>query len=130
MSQMLDINCDAFIDSNDLGTVIFRYPCSYSDNSILNSIRLEIGVLASWTPLIKANIKSFVAEEYPNSLLITSVRLLATTAERTFFEKITILHQEAFRPENSKVPSRYSRHYYDVYCMCRANVKEPSIIIT
>ena len=34
---------------------------------------------------------------------------------RTFWEKITILHREANRPENKKMPKRYARHYYDVY---------------
>ena len=33
--------------------------------------------------------------------------------ERTFWEKVTILHKEAFRT-NGKFPSRYSRHCYDL----------------
>ena len=40
---------------------------------------------------------------------------------------MTILHQEAFRPEGSLIPTRYSRHYYDIYCMCRNNVKEKAL---
>ncbi len=35
--------------------------------------------------------------------------------ERTFREKITILHQEANRPHTKNIPHSYSRHYYDVY---------------
>lgn len=35
--------------------------------------------------------------------------------ERTFWEKATILHQEANRPEGKAMPRRYSRHYYDMY---------------
>ena len=127
MSQMLDINCDAYIEEKDLGTVVFAYPKSFSDESILSTIRLEIGVLASWIPLKKASVKSFIAEEYPTVISSTDIELLATTPERTFWEKATILHQEAFRPENSLVPSRYSRHYYDVYCMCKSGIKESAL---
>ena len=43
-------------------------------------------------------------------------------AERTFWEKVTILHKEAFRT-SGKFPSRYSRHYYDLYCMYKSNIK-------
>ena len=127
MSQILDINCDVYIEKDDPGTVVFAYPHSYSHSSIINTIRLEIGVLASWIPLNRASVKSFVAEEYPNTVSLSEVELLATTPERTFWEKATILHQEAFRPEDSIIPSRYSRHYYDIFCMCKNGVKESAL---
>lgn len=127
LSQMLGINCDVFINEDDLGTVIFAYPHSFKDNSILSVIRLEISPLASWIPLSKATIQSFISEEYPNIVSSSEVGLLATTPERTFWEKATILHQEAFRPENSLVPKRYSRHYYDIYCMCKNDVKKTAL---
>lgn len=44
--------------------------------------------------------------------------------ERTFWEKATILHHEANRPEHLSMPQRYSRHYYDLYCMAKSPVKE------
>ena len=44
--------------------------------------------------------------------------------ERTFWEKATILHHEANRPESSEMPQRYSRHYYDLYRMSMTPVKE------
>ena len=47
--------------------------------------------------------------------------------ERTFWEKVTILHREAFRSENSALPSRYSRHYYDLYCIAKTPVKERAL---
>lgn len=45
--------------------------------------------------------------------LSTTVR--TASPERTFWEKATILHQEANRPEGKAMPRRYSRHYYDMY---------------
>ena len=35
-------------------------------------------------------------------------------AERTFWEKATILHHEVHRPEGNHQPKRYSRHYSDL----------------
>ncbi len=45
----------------------------------------------------------------------TGVDVKVVRPERTFWEKITILHQEANRPNTKNIPHRYSRHYYGVY---------------
>ena len=127
MSQMLGINCNIYIEEKDLGTIIFAYPHTFSDDSILSVIRLEIGALASWIPLNKVKVKSFIGEEYPNIVSNNEIELLSTTPERTFWEKATILHQEALRPEGSLIPDRYSRHYYDIYCMCKNGIKDIAI---
>ncbi len=46
------------------------------------------------------------------------------SVERTFWEKATILHHEAHRPQNLKMPVRYARHYYDLYCIANSAYKE------
>jgi hypothetical protein len=51
----------------------------------------------------------------------------AIKAERTFWEKITILHQEAFRPEGKPQPSGYSRHYYDTAMMSQSPVRKAAL---
>ncbi len=48
----------------------------------------------------------------------------AIKAERTFWEKITILHHEAHRPQGNSQPGGYSRHYYDVCRMAGSDVKD------
>lgn len=115
------------IDENDDGIVNFVYPSIYTDPAILQVIRLELGALASWTPTQVAEITPYVAEEYPRIFEKKSTSVLTTTAERSFWEKATILHQEAFRPESSLIPARYSRHYYDLYCMAETDIKERAI---
>ncbi len=42
-------------------------------------------------------------------------------------EKITILHREAYRPIEKSFPTRYSRHYYDLYCMANSFVKSSAL---
>ena len=54
--------------------------------------------------------------------------MLTVLPERTFWEKATILHHEAHRPEYSVIPSRYSRHYYDFYRLAHSDVKEKAFI--
>lgn len=127
MEERLGKLVDVYINEDDSGTVHFKYPNSFTDSSILNEIRLEIGAMAAWTPTQMVNIKSYIAENYPTVFEKAETMVLTTTAERTFWEKATILHQEANRPDNSVIPDRYSRHYYDLYCMSQTPVLERAL---
>lgn len=53
------------------------------------------------------------------------VRVL--NAERTFWEKATILHQYAHLPTDKKLPPRISRHYYDFFRLLNSEIKEKAI---
>lgn len=117
-----DVKC--FIDADDGQTVKFSYPNSFSDQSILQEIRLEIGALAAWTPVKQQSIMPYAAKVYGRVFEQPETKILTVLPERTFWEKVTILHREAFREQNSPFPSRYSRHYYDVYCMTKTPVKD------
>ena len=128
MTQFLGYPCNAYIDNDDPGTVIFAYPHAFSNPSILGTIRLEIGALASWTPFCNASIKPMIDETFPGIIENGEIALPATTPERTFWEKATILHQEAYRPIGSIIPKRYSRHYYDIYCMCKKGVYKKAML--
>lgn len=127
MSEILHQEANVFIAPGDDGTVCFEYPGIFRNDSILRVIRLEIGALAAWTPTQNVKIKSYAAEQYPEVFKQPDTEVLTTTAARSFWEKATILHQEAYRPDNSKVPQRYSRHYYDLYCMADTYVKNEAI---
>lgn len=117
----------AYIDDDDPGTVKFGYPRTFEDSSILQVIRLEFGALAAWTPAQYADVKPYAAAYYPAIFHQPTTKILTITAERTFWEKATILHQEAHRPESSKIPERYSRHYYDFYCMANKGILEKAL---
>jgi len=113
---------DLFINDDEPQTICFAYPRIFNDNAIISVVRMEVGALASWTPTQTTIITSYAAEHYPQAFNTPSTSVLTVMAERTFWEKVTILHKEAFRT-NSKFPSRYSRHYYDLYCMDKSPVK-------
>ena len=120
-----DINC--FIDQSDGQTVKISYPKSFADLSILQEIRLEIGALAAWTPAKQQSITPYAAQEYGRLFEKPSSMILTVLPERTFWEKVTILHREAFRDENRPFPSRYSRHYYDLHSMAKSPVKDRAL---
>ena len=124
LTSELGQEANVYIDKHDPQTVIFAYPKMFQNISTLQFIRLEIGALAAWTPSKQVEIKSHAAECYPSVFEQKTTSVLTVLPERTFWEKATILHHEANRPQTSPMPMRYSRHYYDLFCMANSNVKE------
>ena len=113
-----------YMENGTKETILFRYPKLFQNDSILQTIRIESGVLAAWTPVQEAKVTPYVAENYPGVFENASSIIRTASVERTFWEKATILHQEANRPEDSPVPQRYSRHYYDLYSIAQTDYKE------
>jgi hypothetical protein len=112
--------CAISLSEDEPDVIHVTYPASFSDEYLRPEIRLEIGPLAQWTPNDSYHIQPYAAEEFPEVFDQPRCRVQAVRAERTFWEKATILHHEAHRPENNAVPSGYSRHYYDLARMAMA----------
>jgi len=122
-SNLLCTDANLHIDAVNKQTIRFAYPRTLSDTSILQEICLEIGTLAAWTPAEQVLIEPYAAKQYPQLFDSTETSVLTVKPERTFWEKVTILHREANR-NGTALPQRYSRHYYDLYCMSQSEVKE------
>ena len=120
LEDALGSHCELEIkaDEKDQGHVVrVRYPKTTKTEGLLPYIQLEIGPLASWLPHSEHTITSYAAEDFPDQFDEPRCSVRAIEAERTFWEKATILHHEAHRPEDSVIPERYSRHYYDLCLM-------------
>ena len=111
------------IDGNDEMVINFYYPQLFEVDYLLPVIRLEIGPLAEWMPSHIREIKPFAAECYPNLFVKKTSQALTIDLERTFWEKITILHKISNFPDEKVIPYRYARHLYDVYCMANSQAK-------
>ena len=127
IARVLGDLCQCAIATDDAHVIEIRYPASFPDRYLRPELRLEIGPLAAWLPHEDRMIGSYAAEQFPQlfSRRVCSVRVIK--AERTFWEKATILHHEAHRPEGTPQPPRYSRHYYDLARMASAPVKEAAL---
>jgi predicted nucleotidyltransferase component of viral defense system len=112
------------LDPNDNMVVNFYYPQLFEIDYLRPVVRLEIGPLAEWMPSHITEITPFCAEQYPALFEKKSTNVLTIDIERTFWEKITILHKIANFPDGKVLPARYARHLYDVYSMGHSEVKE------
>jgi hypothetical protein len=115
LSAVIAPVCTAAIDSADPHTINIQYPAEFAAGYLRPQIRLEIGPLAAMMPMGIYSVTPYAAEKFPRLFAQPSISVSAIKPERTFWEKLTILHAEAHRPETKPMPSRYSRHYYDTY---------------
>ena len=126
ISQILSPLCTCII-AEDGFSINVRYPNAFDDNYLRHEILLEIGPLASWLPSDSFEISSFAAQKFPQVFEKTKCTVNTIVAKRTFWEKATILHHEANRPAESPMPTRYSRHYYDLAMMVQSEVKNEAL---
>lgn len=123
ISDLLSPLCQCYIDPENPHNILVTYPASFDDGYLRPQILLEIGPLASWLPSKNYTIHSYAAEKFPELFKNKSCQVNAILAKRTFWEKATILHQEANRDHTKSLPPRYSRHYYDLAIMAKSEVK-------
>lgn len=127
ISRMVDPICRCEVAANDLHAINVMYPAAFSDAYLRPEVLLEIGPLAAWLPCDSYRIGPYAAEMFPQLFKQADCVVQTIRAERTFWEKATILHQEAHRPEDSPQPLRYSRHYYDLAMMANSAVKDVAL---
>ena len=109
---------DLVEDPNQNQQLLFRYPVS--DITLSNSynpstVRVELTARTDNHPSSNAVVRSYVAEQIEGAIGDADVHVVVLKAERTFWEKVTILHQLHFLESPERMPPGYSRHYYDVY---------------
>lgn len=112
------------VDPEDEMVLNFYYPQIFEEEYLRSCVRLEIGPLAEWMPSHDTIVTPFAAEKYPAVFTQKETSVLTIDVERTFWEKVTILHKIAHFPKEKVLPPRYARHLYDVYNLGSSWVKE------
>lgn len=106
-------------DETDPMVLYVKYPASYRDEYINQRVKLEIGPVAAKTPTEIKQIEPYCFA-YFNVDNKEPFNANIVTIARTFWEKLLILCAECNRPMEKRTPSRYSRHYYDVYMIYKS----------
>lgn len=119
--------CRCAVGADDDHVIELKYPAAFDDAYLRPEIRLEIGPLAAWLPHEERIVTCYAAEAFPLVFTQPDFPVRVIRAERTFWEKATILHHESHRPAESPMPARYSRHYYDLARMAASPVKDAAL---
>jgi len=120
-------------DMPDGQCLLFHYPSVFPANSagyIPPQVKIELGARSDDWPHEEKSIQPYVIEHFPafDPDGAFPVRVLA--AERTFWEKACLLHEETFRPADKPRKLRMVRHYYDLWCLLQAGVGERALANT
>lgn len=119
-------------DEEDQQTVLFHYPASSrrgaSEPSYVRPlVRLELGARGEHWPSVDAAVQAYAAEDFPAAFKVPSCQVTVAAAERTFWEKTTILHMWFHADAKKKLGDRQSRHYYDVARLYQGDIGKAAI---
>lgn len=124
-------------DDRDAQTILFQYPKlldykiggygknygqSYGtskDGYIKPRIKLEFGARGETDPAETRTIIPYLAQQFPDELPDSEVAVSTLSAERTFWEKVTILHA---LHHGTKLLPEMSRHYYDTMMLAAKGI--------
>jgi hypothetical protein len=111
-------------DDKDKQTILFFYPrCDIPISEYVRpAVKIEVGARADHWPVSMRKITPYVVESIPQGFETKYFEIRVLNAERTFWEKATILHMYANYPVEKQAPERQSRHYYDFYCLINSDV--------
>lgn len=111
-------------DADDGQCLLFEYPGAFpaaEAGYVRPVVKIELGARSDDWPSEPRTVTPYVAQLFPK----TSgdfARVPTLTAERTFWEKALLLHEETFRPPDKPRRIRMARHYYDVWCLITRGV--------
>ncbi|HNA62466.1 MAG TPA: nucleotidyl transferase AbiEii/AbiGii toxin family protein, partial [Rhabdochlamydiaceae bacterium] len=121
--------CD--LEDPDAQTLLFEYPSATSKTGYIRPlVKIEIGARSEHWPVSEHKIQSYAKEALKEKIHEPETRVRVLNAERTFWEKATILHQYAHLPGDKKLPPRISRHFYDFFRLLNSEIKQKALVET
>jgi len=115
-------------DDPDKQTLQFQYPTTTPKGGYIRpSVKIELGARSEHWPVSDHKIESYAKEALKDKVAEPEVIVKTLNAERTFWEKATILHQYAHLPAGKSLSARISRHHYDFFCLLNSDVKAKAI---
>ncbi len=110
--------------------LLFQYPSLFQPEAVgyvRPVVKIELGARSDDWPHNEIIIQPYVTEQFPALDPDGAFPVRVLTAERTFWEKACLLHEETFRPANKPRKIRMARHYYDLWCLIRAGVGDHAL---
>ncbi|GHT78594.1 nucleotidyltransferase [Bacteroidia bacterium] len=91
-------------------------------------VLLEIGSRSMMEPSSLRSFRSMIGLEFPNlPFADEDISIRCVNPERTFLEKLFLLHEEHQRPPEKMQIKRKSRHFYDIYRIAQTDFAEKAI---
>lgn len=125
LPRSVDWHLDNDADDPDTQTLLFQYPWAVQQGSYIRPVvKIELGARSDTDPSSNPEIKPYLAEALPGELGESTFSVRTIAPERTFLEKVSLLHEEGYRTGKEGPKARLARHYYDLWCLIRAGIAD------
>lgn len=112
-------------DQDPLIIEIYYKKLTETDTYLKPGVLLEVGSRSLKEPFTQRTFGTFVSEIYTNhSFTDKPITINIVNPERTFLEKIFLLHEEFQKPFGKIRVERLSRHLYDIEKLCQTEYAE------
>ena len=113
-------------DADDGQCLVFHYPAAFADAAayVPPRVKIELGARSDDWPDEQREIQPYLSEHVPGLAEDAAFPVTTLRAERTFWEKAMLLHEETFRPADKPRGIRMSRHYYDLWSLIKGGVAD------
>jgi len=117
------------VTTTDPEIIEVEYPSFFETNPyIRNVVRIEVSGRSMSEPMQVVTLKPIIDEVFPDSRWEkNSFNVRAVLPERTFLEKIFLLHEEFSKPTENIRVERMSRHMYDIGQMLHTPIVERAL---
>jgi hypothetical protein len=105
------------VSDQDPEIVFVNYKSVFEEEGYLpDRVRFEIGARSLNEPFSTSSISSIIDESFGDSIFVEDpFEVKAIIPEKTFLEKMILLHEEFQKPAEKIKSHRMSRHLYDIY---------------
>lgn len=126
-SQSWNLTVDS--QDPDAQTLFFAYPTALKESLpyIRQAVKIEMGARSDHWPAEPRMIQPYIASEFPKSMNSSECSIKVLGISRTFWEKVTLLHAECHRDSGKRLPSRLSRHLYDLWAISQSPYFEAAV---
>jgi hypothetical protein len=110
--------------------LLFHYPSVFEPGEagyVKPIVKIELGARSDDWPHEDKVVRPYVLEQFPILDPEADCRVRVLAAERTFWEKACLLHEETFRPVDKPRKLRMARYYYDLWCLLKAGVGDRAL---
>ncbi|GHS86329.1 nucleotidyltransferase [Bacteroidia bacterium] len=117
------------VTTTDPEIIEVQYKSLFSESSYLKPlVKLEVSGRSMNEPLQKITLQSFIDEAYSDKPFTDKpFEINAVVPERTFLEKICLLHEEFAKSQEFMRTERMSRHLYDLVKLDDAEISENAL---
>lgn len=117
------------VTTTDPETIQVEYTPVFDANPYIRSkVLIEVSGRSMSEPMENVTIRSYIDEVYPEAPFTEpAFDVRAVVPQRTFLEKLFLLHEEFARPHAEIRVDRMSRHIYDICKMAETNIADQAL---